>query len=102
MTDIASDLADKIMALINSKPRSPAKDELVGLINESAFAVDAYAKVVAAAPMMMMTTVAMPAGNCAAVIARVVDEADLSGFRWGRVGANEPWTKIWRNTDTTP
>ncbi len=35
MADIASDLADKIIALINSKPRSPTKDELVGLINAS-------------------------------------------------------------------
>ena len=100
MTDIASDLADKIMALVNSKPRSPSKDELVGLINESALAVDAYAKVVAASPVM--TAVPMHAVDCAAVIARVVDEANRAGFRWGYVGANEPWTKIWRNTVTTP
>lgn len=62
--DIASDLADKIMGLINSKPRSPTRDELVELINASTFAADAVVKVKAANPMM---TAGAPAhaGNCA-------------------------------------
>ncbi len=32
MTDTASDIADKIIALINSRPSSPSKDELVAII----------------------------------------------------------------------
>lgn len=45
MTDIASDLADQIMALINSKPRSPTKDELVAVL----------APVIAPPPAYMVT-----------------------------------------------
>jgi hypothetical protein len=39
MTDIASDLADKIMALVNSKPRSPSKDELVAVLRPAITAI---------------------------------------------------------------
>lgn len=44
MTDIASDLADQIMALINSKPRSPTKDELVAVIAEPIGSLEALVR----------------------------------------------------------